>query len=259
MRRLIPALSVALAALLVGCGTNSDGPTGTQPDPAGTSSAPATSPADPIAVVRQGMDRSLSGALQMDASVKAGPVSVQLVGKMDPVARALHITGNAPEPIEARLIGDVAYIKSASLDGDKPWMKIDLTKLRPGSSMRQSFDLKSQTGIVGGVVSAEKVGDGRYRGIADLEKAAEVASAEAGMRDGIKSTAKLAKDPKAIPFEATVDADGRLTALSYTVATKSLGDVVTEMRMSDFGKPVTVTAPPAAEIEEAAEETYQFL
>ncbi|MGW4497988.1 hypothetical protein ACWENR_05120 [Micromonospora sp. NPDC004336] len=259
MRRLIPALAAALAVLATGCGTGSDGSAASTDGSAANSPAPATSAADPVAVIRQGMDRSLSGTLTMDASVKAGPASIKLQGKVDPAARALHITGNAPEPIEARLIGDAAYIKSDPSEGGKAWMKIDLTKLRPGSTLRQSFDFKSQTGVIGGIVSAERVGEGRYRGITDLEKAAEAASTESGMRDGIKSSAKLAKDPKAIPFEATVDAEGRVTELSYTIATKTLGDLVTEMRMSGFGEPVSVAAPPAGETEDADAEAYAFL
>ncbi|WP_410810042.1 hypothetical protein [Micromonospora sp. 067-2] len=253
MRRLIPAISIALAAALVaGCGTNSGG--GSAP----TSPAPATSAADPVVAVKQGMDRSLAGTVSMDASVKAGTQSITLNGKTDPAARTIHVTGNAPEPIEARLIGDAAYIKSDSLESKKPWMKLDLSKLRPNSPLRQSFDLKSQTGIVGGIVTAEATGNGRYKGTADLEKAAAAASADGGMRQGLESSAKLAKDPKAIPFEATVDGEGRLTALSYTIATKTLGDLTTEMKMSDFGKPVTVTAPPASEIENASEEMYKY-
>ncbi|MGW3892660.1 hypothetical protein ACWD69_28620 [Micromonospora chokoriensis] len=255
MRRLIPAISIALAATLVaGCNTNSGTPAA-----AGSSAAPSASKLEPTAAIQQGMDRSLAGTLTMDASVKAGNQSITLTGKMDPAARTLQVTGKAPEPVEARLIGDVAYIKSDSADGEKPWMKIDLTKLRPNSSLRQSFDLKAQTGLIGGVVSAQEVGGGRYTGVADLEKAAAAANTDGGMRAGLESTAKLAKDPKAIPFEATVDADGRLTALSYTIATKTLGDLVTDMRMSDFGKPVTVEAPPAGETEAASADMYKFL
>ncbi|SIN32179.1 hypothetical protein [Micromonospora cremea] len=254
MRRLIPTLSIALAvALVAGCGTNSGG------DSAAPASAPATSKADPVTTIREAMDRSLAGTVTMDASVKAGTQSITLSGKMDPASRAVQVTGNAPEPMEARLIGDAAYIKSDSLEGEKPWMKIDLTKLRPTSSLRQSFDIKAQTGIIGGVVSAQEVGDGRYTGTADLSKAAEAASADGGTREGLESSAKLAKDPKAIPFEATVDADGRLTALSYTIATKTVGDLVTDMRMSGFGEKVSVAAPPANEIEAASAEMYKFL
>ncbi|MEU7750900.1 hypothetical protein AB0B57_27735 [Micromonospora sp. NPDC049101] len=255
MRRLIPTLSIALAVALVGgCGTNSD-----KPATPGGSAAPATSKADPVAAVKQGMDRSLAGALSMQASVKAGAQSITLSGKMDPAARAVQISGKAPEPIEVRMIGDAAYLKSDSLEGKKPWMKIDLSKLKPSSTLRQSFDFKSQTGLIGGTVSAQETGEGRYTGVADLNKAAAAASTEAGMKDGIEASAKLAKDPTAIPFEATLDADGRMTMLSYTIATKSLGDLVTEMRMSDFGKPVTVEAPPAGETEAASAEMYAFL
>ncbi|MGK5740352.1 hypothetical protein [Micromonospora sp. URMC 103] len=251
-RRLTAVLSITLAALLAGCGSNSGG---------SATPSPTTSPtpADPVTAIKQAMDRTLSGPVTMDASVKAGPASVTLTGKVDPAARLLLITGTTPEPMEARLIGDAAYIKTESSDGDKPWMKLDLTKLRPNSSLRQSFDFQSQTGIVGGVVSAEALGEGRYRGTADLDKAAEVASTNAGMRDGIQSSAKLAKDPKAIPFEATVDGEGRMTALSYTVATKTMGDIVTEMKMSGFGERLAVTAPPAGDTEEASEEMYAFL
>ncbi|MEV1316125.1 hypothetical protein AB0J14_08575 [Micromonospora arborensis] len=254
MRRLIPTLSIALAVALVsGCGTNSDDKGASAP-----SAAPATSKLEPVAAVKQGMDRSLAGQLAMEASVKAGNQSITLNGKMDPAARMFHITGKAPEPLEARLIGDAAYLKSESLEGEKPWMKLDLTKLKPNSALRQSFDMKAQTGIIGGIVSAQEVGEGRYTGVADLGKAAEAASTDAGMRDGLESSAKLAKDPTAIPFEATLDAEGHLTALSYTVATKSIGDLVTEMRMSDFGKPVTVEAPPASETEAASAEMYKY-
>ncbi|WP_406074732.1 hypothetical protein [Micromonospora sp. NBC_01638] len=213
---------------------------------------------EPAVAVRQGMDRSLAGTVTMDASVKAGNQSINLTGKMDPAAKAIQVTGKAPGPMEARLIGDVAYIKSDSLNGDKPWMKIDLSKLKPTSSLRQSFDMKSQTGIIGGVVSAQEVSPGQYSGTADLGKAAEAAGTD-GTRAGLESTAKLAKDPKAIPFEATVDKDGRLTALSYTIATKSLGDLVTDMKMNGFGEQVSVTAPPAKDTEAASEEMYKFL
>ncbi|RLP93854.1 hypothetical protein EAD89_05070 [Micromonospora sp. BL4] len=252
MRRLIPTLSIALfAALVAGCGTDSGGDSAAPPA--------AASKADPVTTIRQAMDRSLGGTVTMDASVKAGTQSITLSGKMDPASRAVQVTGNAPEPMEARLIGDAAYIKSDSLEGEKPWMKIDLTKLRPTSTLRQSFDIKAQTGLIGGVVSAQEVGGGRYTGTADLGKAAEAASTDGGMREGLESSAKLAKDPKAIPFEATVDADGRLTALSYTIATKTVGDLVTDMRMSGFGEKVSVSAPPANETEAASAEMYKFL
>jgi len=247
MRRLTPVLSLALAALVAGCGTDS----GTSGKPA----APATSAAESVAVIQQAMQRSLSSTLSIDATVKLGGISVKLHSTADPKANAMQVSGNAPGPLEVRVIGDAAYLKMAALKTDKPWIKLDMTRLGSTSSLRQSFDLKAQTGILAGVVSAEKVGEGRYRGTADLEKAAAAPGANASMRRSIKS----AKNPKAVPFEATIDGEGRLTALSYTIATNNMGDAVTDVRMSGFGKPVTVTAPPAGDVEDASDEMYKFL
>lgn len=252
MRRLIFVSSVALAALMAGCAGNSE-------EPAGDGAGSATSAANPVAVVQQAMDRSLSSTVTIDGSIKIGGQSLTISGKTDPATRMMLVSGNLPEPMEARLIKDTAYLKMSSLKGEKPWLRIDLRKLRPNSGLRQSFNLEAQTGIVGGVVTAEEVGDGRYRGTADLEKAAQVASTDGGMREGLESSAKLAKDPRKIPFEATVDAEGRLTALSYTIATTNLGDTVTDVRMSGFGEPVKVTAPPAGQTAEATEEMYRVL
>jgi hypothetical protein len=254
MRRLIPALSLTLAALLAGCGTDS-GNSGTNNENPPASSAPA----DPVAVVQQAMQRSLSSTLAIDATVKVGSTTIELHSETDPAAKVLQVTGKAPQAIEARVIGDTAYLKMAALQRGKPWTKIDLSKLRPTSSLRQSFDIEAQTGIIGGIANAEEVGDGRYRGTADLTKAAEAAGTNTGMRDSLEAAAKLAKDPKAIPFEATVDAEGRLTELSYTVATKELGDMVSEVGMSGFGEPVKVDAPPAGQTEEADAEMYRIL
>lgn len=251
MRRLITALSLVFVALAAGCGS------GTEARWTAPASAPAISAADPVDVIKQAIQRSLSSTLTIQSTVKAGGLSIELAGKADPKAKVIQVSGKAPDPIEARVIGDAAYLKTKPAMGDKPWTKIDMTKLRPDSSLRQSFDLKTQTGIVGGVVSAEKVAEGRYRGTTDLTKAAEAAGANTTMRDSLESGAKLAKNPKAIPFEASVDPEGRLTALSYTIET-SMGDFVTDVQMSGFGEPVTVTEPPADEVGEATDEMYRF-
>jgi hypothetical protein len=255
MRRLIPVLTLAIAALVAGCGTD----TGDSATSWGEPATSATAAADPVAAIKKAAERSLSGTVAMTATVKVGGTTIELTGKADPKAKTVQVTGKAPEPIEARQIGETIYLKMDGLPGGKPWAKIDVTKLRPTSSLRQSFDLQAQTGIIAGIVSAEEAGAGRYTGKADLAKAAEAASANPGMRDGLESTVKLAKDPKAIPFEATVDKEGRLTALSYTVATKELGDMSTKLEMSDFGEPVKVNPPSGSQVADAPKELYAVL
>jgi hypothetical protein len=256
MRRLIFVLPFALAALVAGCNTPDAGASGS----ASPSAAPATSaPADLVETIQQAMERSLGDTVAIEAKVGAGGQSIELKGVADPAAKTVQVSGKAPEPIEARIIGDIAYIKDDSMASGKPWMKLDMTKLRPQSTLRQSFDMRTQTGIVGGIVTAEEVGGGKYRGTADLAKAAQAAATDAGMKESLESMSKLAQDPSAIPFEATVDTEGRLTAMSYDIATKSAGTVTTEMALSGFGEPVTVSPPPAADTEEASPEVYAIL
>lgn len=249
MRRLTPLLAIALTALVAGCAGQSEEPT--------FGSAAPSAAADPVATIQQAMAASLADTVTIDAEVKAGGVTMTLNGAADPKARTLQVSGTAPEPIEARIIGDAAYIKM-DLSESKPWTKVDLTKLKSTSSLRQSFDLKAQTGIIGGIATAEDLGDGRYRGTADLTKAAAAAGADAGMKESLESASKLAKEPTAVPFEATVS-DGHLTALSYTIATTTMGDLVTAVKMSGFGEPVQVSPPPAGQTEEASPEMYAFL
>ncbi|NJP35067.1 hypothetical protein [Micromonospora thermarum] len=77
-------------------------------------------------------------------------------------------------------------------------------------------------GILGGLVSAEPAGDGRYTGVA-----------------------------------ATVDAQGRLTFFSYTFDTPA-GRITTEMKLHSFGEPVTVKAPPASRTMNAPDQVYEL-
>jgi hypothetical protein len=247
MRRWISALSLTLAALVAGCDTSSGSIPKWTPMPPWV--------ANPVAVVQQATQRSLSSTLTISGTVMIGDLAGNLRADADPKAHAIHFLGDVPAAMEAWLIGDTAYLKMETLESERPWVKIDMARLKPTSSLRLSFDLHTRTGIVAGIVSAEKVGEGFYRGIADLEKAAAAPDANGSMRWSIES----AKSPKAVPFEATVDTDGRLTALSYTIATKDMDDAVSDVRMSGFGEPVTVTTPPSGEVEEASEEMYAIL
>ena len=205
------------------------------------------------------MDRSLSSTVAIEATVKVGGTTIELNGKADPAGKKLEVTGKHPSRSRP---GSSAAPRTSrpTRSGSKPWMRVDLKKLKPTSSLRQSFDVEAQTGIIGGITTAEQVGEAPLpSGPPDLAKAAEAAGDNVAMRDGLESGAKLAKDPGAIPFEATVDAEGRLTTLSYTIATKELGDMVTDITLSGFGEPVKVTKPPTKQTEEAPKEMYKFL
>jgi hypothetical protein len=244
MRRSIGLLALGLA-VLAGCSTDSPN----APEPT------ATTPADPVAAVRDAMTKSLASTVHIDGKVGSGPETIEFSGDVDPEARVIKLTGRAPEPLEMVGVDDVLYIKQDE-PGSKPWLRIDMRKLKPTSELRQSLDIRSQTGILAGVVSAENVAPGRYRGVADLHKAA--AAAPESAQDSLKAAAKVAKNASAVAFNATVDAEGRLTGLTYTMETPA-GPVATEMTLGRFGEPVTVTPPPDDQVEVAPEELYEIL
>jgi hypothetical protein len=242
MRRIVGLLALALI-VLTGCRTGGS----EAPEPPAT-----TPPADPVAVLTDSMTKSIESTVQLDATVTSGPFVIQFTASVDPTARALTFAMTKPEPLEVLGVGETLYVKQ----GDSSWLQVDVNRLKPTSELRQALDVRSQTGIMGGIVSAESVGPGRYKGVADLNKAA--AAAPESQRDSLEQAASIAKNASAVPFEATVDDQGRLTSLSYTIEAPP-GPVVTELTLGKFGEPVTVTPPPADQVRPAPDSVYEVL
>ncbi|MGN9810310.1 hypothetical protein ACTMSW_13245 [Micromonospora sp. BQ11] len=249
-RRLIPALALGLTALLAGCGTDTGSPTGAAPAP---SSAPGTA-ADPVAAVTGSLARSVREPVRMDVTLGVGGQSLRMKAAMDPATDEMTVEMSGPESFTLILARDALYMKNET-EGDT-WMKLDRARLKPGGPLSQGLDVESQAGILGGVVSAQAAGDGRYTGVADLDKAAAAAGTDA-QRKSLKDIAKLAKQPSTVPFEASIDAEGRLTTLSYTLDIPA-GSMKTEMTLHSFGQPVTITPPPASQTEDAPDSAYAF-
>ncbi|MET7833428.1 hypothetical protein ABZS44_11425 [Micromonospora sediminicola] len=251
MRRpLAPALLGCLTALLTACGTTTD----TASAPTTSASTSASTTADAPAAIRQGFQRSLEKTLKMDVTIKAGNQTVTMRSAVEPATGAMTLDMRTPEPVSMVVTTDAVYVKQDASDG-KPWMKLDRSRLRPDGQLAQGLDVRAQAGILGGVVSAEPAGDGRYTGVADPEKAIAAASSDAE-KATLRNAFKVLKT-KTVPFEATLDAEGRLTLLTYTFDTAA-GKIDNEMKMHSFGEPVSITAPPAAQTEDAAAEAYRF-
>ncbi|GAA3278035.1 hypothetical protein GCM10020218_027650 [Dactylosporangium vinaceum] len=63
------------------------------------------------------------------------------------------------------------------------------------------------------------------------------------------------------PFEATLDEQGYVTTLVLHAGAHDRGHEARPRRpskLSGFGRPVTIAAPPAAEVKEIAEDAYQL-
>ncbi|MET7968863.1 hypothetical protein [Micromonospora sp. NPDC005305] len=251
-RSLVPALAVGLTALLTACGTAD----AAGPAPAASASASTAAPvvADPVAAVRQGLDRSLRETVTLDVLVTVADQTITMTSAVEPDSGRMTLHMKMPEPVTMVVTQDAIYIQQDESDG-KPWLKLDRDRLRPEGQLAQGLDLRAQAGILGGVVSVERTGDGRYRGVADPEKAVAAARNET-QRASLRKAFKLVKQ-KSVPFEVTLDAEGRLTRLTYTFDTAA-GTIENEVKLHGFGEPLAISAPPESETEDAGADVYRF-
>jgi len=136
------------------------------------------------------------------------------------------------------------------------WLKVDRTKIGTtglAGSLVPGGDSTSPDAYVSGVVTAENVSKTEVKGTIDLSKSAPKAIPAAEL-------AKLPADQKVVPFNATLDDQGRITKFVITlpkISTFPAADLTTTY--SDFGTPVTITAPAAADIVVAPDLIYEFL
>jgi hypothetical protein len=239
MRRILGVL--ALAALLTGCASP-----GTTP-----STAPSPTAAATVApsVLIDAMTKAMATTATVEADIVLAGRKITASGQVDaPGGKMAMVLSEAD--LEVRVIGQDFYAKLPGVRS-KPWAHFDLSRLRKDSQLLAVTDFTRYMGILSGVVTVESTGPGQYRGVADLNKAAAAPGNE-----GLKDDVDVAKDPGNIPFEASVDAEGRLTKVSFTIETKAMGNADTTLTLGSFGRPVTITAPPAKDTEEAPESLY---
>ena len=135
-----------------------------------------------------------------------------------------------------------ARITGAPLPGvDGTWYRVDTSRLRSPGALGISA-LKDPTGVralVAATQAVQRTSDGAYRGTVDLTKV---------VRWGPVNTGQLGAAARAVPFDATVDAAGRLTSIAVAIpATASVRANTVTATYSDFGVELAVSRPVAAE------------
>ncbi|MEN3612620.1 hypothetical protein [Plantactinospora sp. ZYX-F-223] len=103
------------------------------------------------------------------------------------------------------------------------------------------------------VVDVQKTGEGAYTGTIDLTKATDAGMVD---EDAVKL---LGAEATKLPFEAKLDAQGRLTSLTIQLPAVGGGKAQQlTVSYSDYGAASPAKAPPAAEVVEASPETYEL-
>jgi hypothetical protein len=187
---------------------------------------------------------------------------------------SMGTAGDSTDNFEARVVDHVAYMKLpesfGGLVGSDKWLKVPnlgaADHVLPGYGQGDPSQFLAYLETVSSDV--KKVGSETIRGVEtthykatlDLGKAVDRADVPASLRDELHDLFDKSNGAGfAIPAEVWVDGDGLARRIQMTMNLGQLGgefgiDDVPAMTMSmdlyDFGVPVHVEAPPAADVQE---------
>ncbi|MFD9125309.1 hypothetical protein [Kitasatospora sp. NPDC059571] len=186
---------------------------------------------------------------------------VKRIGRLEiDVPPGAATTGTIKEVV---LPGTVYLQNSGAKIPAGKWVRLDVRQLPDGNLVSSgATDPASAAGALRGAQSADLVGsetvDGvelkHYKGTLDLAKAAEATGGRGA--DGLRMAAQTFTQ-KQVPYEAWLDAQGRLRKVVETFAfagvagskeAKDQVKVVSTTSLVDFGKPVDAAEPAASEI-----------
>lgn len=242
---------LASLAFVAGCKGSGGGDT-TSPGGTTASSAPAKPAADELKDAVTKLSTTSSTFV-----METGPAKIN--GASDPANKAVKMNVNASEgsqsvSIDIVAVGTDYYLKLSGLpipgiEAGK-YMHLDGTKVKSLAQfgVENLSDPTNTAQLAKQFDTVEKTGEGKYKGTMDISKSPGVD------QDTLKN---LGDKAKAIPFEATVDSEGRLTSLSFTVpATSSTPALPSKVTYKDFGSATKVEKPAASEVVEAPASIY---
>jgi hypothetical protein len=248
----VAGVALALALVLTGCGIVDDGAG------ADATSSPGPSPAE---LLKRGAER-----------IDDGPYSFQFrnvntigVGAVDGQNGWLRIrrvgegVGTAHLTFEV-LHADGQYLaRSDPLTADQ-WTRVDIKKVdRARRRLLVEFsDPGRASDLFTGIVSAEEANELHFRGTLDLTKVADPAASRLVDRNHFRS---LSTDKAAsVPFEATLDRQGRLLGFQLTVpASGGQPEQRAEITYSQHGFKPDLSAPFRGRIGPAPQSVYDVL
>lgn len=239
---------LAAAVALGGCGDKqvqtglAEG--GSAPAAAATTAAPAT----------PGGELEAAAVKLSDLPVKVDVISlagITITGSFDAKAQRgdMSMELGPAGGMSMRQVGNDLYVKvtgsmAGAIDGAsaKKWMHIDLSQVSETSSLNiKNNDPRVTAKLLTSAMQVKKTGERSFSGTVDLTKSPTY---------NAQASKGFAGKMKAVPFTAEVDAEGRLEELTFDMedVAPGAGEMIT--RYSDFGVPVSVQAPPAAQVVE---------
>lgn len=225
---------------------------------------------DPTPVVddpqaREALKQSLSfiNTTSFETYLNMGP-QVDAAGYMDAPHKLAQLatvvkTADKPITVRVRLVDGATYFKIEGKPvpevGDR-WVLVDPKKVPPGVIMGfdpATSDPSGGARVLSAVTAAEKTATG-FRGTVDMTKVGK----GSGITLRPEQLAALNDGGTKMPFEATVDDQGRLTKLQLTL-TAGEDFLPVQVRYSEFGKQSPVDKPSGADVIDAPASFYSLL
>lgn len=209
-------------------------------------------------------------ALHEQVQAAGKSVSVVANGASNFAKHSTQMTMRLPQvgALQFRVIGTTEHLKLPAAVGNKlgantPWVKIDATKVSGLNQMGSSFggvspqDPSQVLGFLQAATSVSEVGSAsvngtpttEYRVKVDVAKLADAQGASAQQLDQIKQA--LGSGPVAIRVwidkQHLIRQEKLALPISGQATGGTSGQVSLTLNLSDFGAPVTITAPPAGQ------------
>jgi hypothetical protein len=228
----------------------------------GGATASPTPSATPAVDAKEALSKAATelGRTSYRVNLTVGPASG--TGALDPAAQQGQTSmsvfaGSTTLKVDTVLVGADMWVKLGGVPGvpDK-WLHLDTSRLPESSGLGirpGQLDPAGADKLIDAIATVEPVGPDQYRGTIDLTRASDSPAVDKATLDALGDRAK------AVPFEATLDAQGRLTNLKLDLGQIEGVPAKVDVRYSDFGTAVSVTRPPAADVVEAPEAVYQLL
>ena len=256
---LIGFVATASVAFAAACGDNDNG--GSANPSASAASATASKSSDPKAQFTDATALLRGTPYKFD--MKAGdltyngsddPLAGIAVGKLNTSLQGLKVS------IDAQLTQNDYWVKETGLpvpgiDTTK-WLHLDPTKVTSlnAVSFGGPTDPTGLQDLATTVVSVESPSAKQLKGTFDFTKHTWGPVANAATVSGLGDKAK------AVPFEATLDDQGRLTALKIMIpANGSVQAREVDVTYSDFGADVKPSSPASTDTVEAPDLVYTFI
>jgi hypothetical protein len=248
MNRRLAIAGVVLAGTLslAGCGLADDAAAPAAPTTA-VSAPPVVSAEAELAAAATKLGEDTA---RIDTDL-AGTMS--MTGVVDPAARKASMTmtlgtSATASTIRIRKVGDDMYLKIegalSRIAGGGKWLHLDVDKVQAGSTfdIMPGADPTGARTLARAVTAVRREGGHGFVGMLDMTKARTVD------KNALKA---LGAEATTVPFTATTDDQGRLTSMNVDMSGVAAGMGTLKTRYSDFGTPVDVRKPPAAQVTEA--------